>query len=232
MEKLNIKDKDLAVPGEELAEGMEYLPSSGTYREGNKIIAAQLGIISLNGNVIKIIPLSGRYIPRVGDVVIGRVTNVGFNNWFVDIGYAYEAVLPLKEASSEYIDVERGGSLSKYYDFGDYIMCGISKVSRSMATDVSMRGPGLKKLKGGKIIRIAPSKVPRLIGKQGSMINLIKDKTGCRISVGQNGWVWIQAEDPKAEMIATHVIEEINKKAHNPGLTDEITNLLSKETQK
>ncbi len=230
MEKINVKDKDIVVPGEIIAESMDCIPASGTYRDGNNIIAAQVGIVSIEGRLVKLIPLSGRYVPRPGDTVIGRVTSVGFNNWFVDIGYANEAVLPLKEATSEYID--KGADLSKYYDFGDYMVCQVIRVTRSMAIDLSMRGPGLRKLNGGKIIYITPSKVPRVIGKQGSMINLIKEKTGCRISVGQNGWVWIQGETPEQEMLAAKAIEMIEEKAHNSGLTDEITSLLSKETKK
>lgn len=230
MEKLNVQDKGIAVPGEELAEGLDYMPASGTYRDGNKIIAAQVGMISIDGRVIKLIPLSGRYFPIEGDIVIGRVTNAGFNNWFIDIGYANEAVLPLKEATSEYID--RGADLSKFYDIGDYVMCQVIRVTRSVAIDLTMRGPGLRKLKGGKIVYVKPAKVPRVIGKQGSMVNLIKEKTGCRISVGQNGWVWIQGDDPKAEMLATKAVNQIEEKAHSHGLTDEITNLLSQEMKK
>jgi len=230
MGKINIKDKDIVVPGEELAEGMDYVPAVGTYRDEEKIIASQVGIVNVSGRLIKLIPLSGNYIPRAGDTVIGRVANMSFSSWFIDVGYAYEAALSLKDATSEYID--RGADLSRYYDFGDYVVCKIIKVTKSMAIDLTMKGPGLRKIKGGKIVKITPSKVPRVIGKQGSMINLIKEKTGCRISVGQNGLVWIQGDDPKQEMIATKAIEEIEKKAHMNGLTDEITKFLSKEIKK
>jgi len=230
MGKLNVKDKDIVVPGEELAEGMDHLPAAGTYRDGDKIIASQLGIVNIGGRLIKLIPLSGRYTPKAGDTVIGKVVNMSFSSWFIDVGYAYEGVLSLKDATSEYID--RGADLTRYYNFGDYVTCKIVKVNKSMAIDLSMKGPGLRKLIGGKIIEITPSKVPRVIGKQGSMINLIKEKTGCKISVGQNGLVWVQGESPENEMLATKAVEEIEKKAHIKGLTDEITKLLSKEKKK
>lgn len=230
MSKLNVKEKNIVVPGEILAEGMDYLPAAGTYREGDKIIASQLGMISISGRLIKIVQLSGRYVPKAGDTIIGKITNMTFSSWFIDIGYAYESALSLKDASSEFI--ERGADLSKYYDFGDLVIAKIAKVTRSMAVDLTMKGPGLRKLKGGKLIFITPTKVPRVIGKQGSMINLIKEKTGCKISVGQNGWVWIEGEDPKKEMLATEAIMEIEKKAHISGLTDEMTKFLTKETKK
>lgn len=227
MGKINVKDKDIVVPGEELADGMDILPAAGTYRDGDKIIASQVGVVNTNGRLIKLIPLGGRYIPKAGDTVIGKVINMSFSSWFINVGYAYDGVLSLKDASSEYID--RGADLTRYYNFGDYMICKITQVTKAMNIDLSMKGPGLRKINGGKIIEITPSKVPRVIGKQGSMINLIKDKTGCKVSVGQNGLVWIQGDDPKMEKLATEAVMEIEKKAHIPGLTDKITKFLSKE---
>jgi len=222
-----IKDKNIVVPGEEIAVGMDYVPSSGTYRDGDKIIASQLGMVNITGRVIKLIPLTGRYMPKVGDTVLGKISNMSFSNWFVDIGYAYEAAISLKDATSEYI--ERGADLSKYFDFGDIIVVSIVNVTKSNAIDLSMKGPGMKKLKGGHIVYVTPSKVPRIIGKQASMISLIKEKTGCNIIVGQNGWVWIQSEDPKKELAARRVVDYINQNAHKNGLTDEVSNFLAKE---
>ncbi|MFH1210418.1 MAG: exosome complex RNA-binding protein Rrp4 [archaeon] len=227
MKENNNEDKNIVVPGEEIAVGMDYVPSTGTYRDGDKIIAAQLGMVSMAGRVVKLIPLSGRYMPKEGDVVIGKIANMTFSSWFVDIGYAYESAISLKDATSEFI--ERGADLSKYFDFGDIIVAKIVNVTRSNAVDLSMKGPGLHKLKGGRIIYVAPSKVPRVIGKQASMINLIKEKTGCKVTVGQNGWVWIQSDDPKKEFIANRIIQYINDNAHKHGLTDEVSAMLAKE---
>ncbi len=222
-----IKDKNIVVPGEEVAVGLDYVPSTGTYRDGDKIIAAQLGMLNITGRVIKIIPLGGRYMPKVGDTVLGKVANMTFSSWFIDIGYAYEGVMSLKDATSEYID--RGADLSRYFEIGDIVVANIVNVTKSNAIDLSMKGPGLHKLKGGRIVYVTPPKVPRVIGKQASMINMIKEKTGCKITVGQNGWVWIQSEDPIKELIASRIIEHINNNAHKNGLTDEVSNLLAKE---
>ena len=70
MGELLVKDKDIVIPGQELALGMDFLPASGTCRDNDKIIASQLGLISLNGRLIKIIPLNGKYVPKKGDNVI------------------------------------------------------------------------------------------------------------------------------------------------------------------
>ncbi|MBI2670391.1 RNA-binding protein [Candidatus Woesearchaeota archaeon] len=226
MSDLLVKDRTIVVPGEILAEGMDYIPSYGVFREQNRIVAMQLGLVSINGRVIKLIPLSGRYIPKKADVVIGKVADIGFYGWRVDIGWAFQANLGLKDASSEFI--EKGADLSQYYDYGDIIAAQITNVSGSKIIDLSMKGPGLKKLKGGKIIEVSPSKVPRIIGKQGSMVNLIKEKTNCKIIVGQNGKIWISGLNPETELLATNSIYKIEQESHLDGLTDRIKEFLDK----
>tara|TARA_Y100000310_G_C20047819_1_gene519129 strand:+ start:139 stop:396 length:258 start_codon:yes stop_codon:yes gene_type:complete len=84
----------------------------------------------------------------------------------------------------------------------------------------------LGKLKNGRIIDITPSKVPRVIGKQGSMISMIKEKTNTRITVGQNGKVWVQGEEPENERKAVEAIELIEREAANEGLTEKVEKLL------
>jgi exosome complex component RRP4 len=81
------------------------------------------------------------------------------------------------------------------------------------------------KFKGGIIVDIAPTKVPRLIGKKGSMINMIKDKTKCKIVVGQNGLVWVKG-DEDMEQLTKNIIHLIEAEAHTSGLTNKIKNKL------
>lgn len=220
---LLIKERSIVVPGEIIAKGMDHLPGQGTFREEDNIIASQLGLLNIENRIVKVIAMGGRYIPRIGDNIIGIIVNVGLGNWMVDIGYAYEASLSVKDATSEYI--ERGSDLSKYFDFGDMVMAKITGVSRTKFIDLTMKGPGLRKLKGGKIINVAPTKVPRIIGKQGSMISMIKDATKCNIFVGKNGRIWIDGE-LKNEILATKILKLIDREAHTSGLTDKVSGML------
>src|SRR3990172_7219806 len=153
---LKINDKDIVVPGEILAEGMDYLPGQGMYRSGNNILASRVGLVKVDGKVLKLIPLSGRYLPKKGDVIIGRVKDITLNGWIFDTNSAYQAMLPMNDASTDYI--QRGA-------------------------DLTMKGPGLRKLEGGRILKVSPSKVPRIIGKQGSMVSMVKKAANCNIVV-------------------------------------------------
>lgn len=230
MSELKIKEKAIVVPGEVLATGMDFLPSFGTYREGDNIRAGKLGIAQIDGKVIKLIPVSGRYLPKRGDMIIGKVIDVSMNGWRVEINSPYSAMLMTKEATNEFID--KGANLTRIFNFDDYLVCGITNVSSQKLVDLTMRGPGLRKLRGGRIIEVNTHKVPRIIGKSGSMVGMIKQATGVTIVVGQNGLVWLNSEDPAMEVLAVETIKKIETEAHITGLTDRIKEFLEKKTGK
>lgn len=229
MGEIQVKDKEVVIPGEILATGMDFLPSYGTRREGDKILASRLGLVNIEGKVIKLVPLSGVYYPKTGDTIIGYVTEVLLSGWRIDTNSAYSAVMNMKDATSEFI--ARGSDLTKYFAIGDYVMAKIINVTSQNLVDLTMKGPGLRKLRGGRIIKVNANKVPRIIGKQGSMVSMIKQATNCRILVGQNGVVWVQGDDPAMELLAEKTIKKIEREAHIPGLTDNIKAFLEKNKE-
>ncbi len=228
MAQLNVKEREVVVPGDVIATGMDYLPSTGTYRHGEEIRCSRLGLVRIDGKVIKIIPLSGRYAPKVGDTVVGQVVDVLMSGWRLEINCAYQAVLSMRDATSQFI--ERGADLTKFYALGDYVVCKISNVTSQKLVDVTMRGPGLRKLSGGRVIEVSPNKVPRIIGKEGSMVIMIKEHTGCKLIVGQNGLIWLEGE-PQMENATVEAIRKIEAEGHLPGLTERIKEFLQSKVK-
>lgn len=220
---LKVEDKGLVVPGELVAEGSDYLAGEGIFREGDNLYSSFLGLLSLRGKFLKIIPLKGRYIPAENDFIIGVVCDVMTSSWIVNINSPYDAILPLSAASERFI--ERGEEITRYFDIGDVIFTKVMDVTKSKSTAVTMRARGLRKLEGGRIIEIKPTKVPRVIGKGGTMVNMIKAETNSEIVVGQNGRIWIAAP-PETENIVVEAILKIEREAHIPGLTDRVQKLL------
>jgi len=216
-----IETREIVLPGEILADVKEGRPGHGTFIEDGKIISKFLGIPKM-GEYISVIPLSGVYIPKRQDKVIGFITGIEKVGWIVDINSPWDAFLPLSEAVDEFIDFKKT-DISRYYDVGDTVYATILDIKRG-SIQLSMREPMARKLKGGVTIKITSSKVPRLIGKEGSMINTIKEKTRTIIRVGQNGVVWISGEKVDKAIKAIKMIDE---KSHILGLTDEISKLLS-----
>jgi len=216
-----IETREIVLPGEILADVKEGRPGHGTFIEDGKIISKFLGIPKM-GEYISVIPLSGVYIPKRQDKVIGFITGIEKVGWIADINSPWDAFLPLSEAVDEFIDFKKT-DISRYYDVGDTVYATILDIKRG-SIQLSMREPMARKLKGGVTIKITSSKVPRLIGKEGSMINTIKEKTRTIIRVGQNGVVWISGEKVDKAIKAIKMIDE---KSHILGLTDEISKLLS-----
>ncbi len=227
MSKLLIQEREIVVPGQELAEGMDFLPGDDVIRDKDKLISTKLGIAGVNGRLVRVVPLNGPYVPKRGDLIIGEVVGVGLGGWRVNFGWPFEANLSVKDATSDFI--EKGSDLSKYFNYGDFLMVEIVNIASAKIIDLSMKGPGLRRLGPGRIIKIPSPKVPRVIGKQGSMINLIKDYTGCKISVGQNGTIWLSGDDPKKEFLAVRAIEKIENESHISGLTDKMKEFLESE---
>ena len=225
MGKLIIDTGKIVIPGDLLAEGMDFIPSKNSYREGEKIFSSKVGILDVHGRVVKVVPLSGRYIPNKDDIVIGVVEDIGHSFWLVDIGAPNIGIMPVSEGVREF--VSHSADLSRYFDVSDKVIARVNRVSRDNSVQLSTKGPGLRRLLGGKVIKITPSKVPRLIGKKGSMINMVKEMTGTDIVVGQNGWVWVKGKAAD-ELRAIRAIYKIDEESHTHGLTDRIEKMLKK----
>ncbi len=211
--------RTVVVPGEVIASGEDLLPGESVRREGNDLIASRYGVAEKIGRVVKIISLSGAFIPRRNNVVIGRVSDIVHSGWIVDIDYAQNGFLPLME-SPRFVNKHE---MDQFLAIGDMVSAKIWSVSPK-GIDLAMKGKGLGKLEGGFVFRINPSRVPRVIGREGSMINLIKENTGCNITIGQNGWIWIHGENIDSEIKARKVIEFIADKVLVSGLTEQVEN--------
>ena len=214
------KGRKLVIPGETIVKGGDNLPGDFTRKENDEIIAERYGLADLGGRVIKIIPISGVFEPRRGNTVIGRVSDITFNGWTIDIGGPYGGFLPLAECP-RYVD---RNEISDFANIGDVLSLKINSVKRG-GVDLTLKFRGLGKLSGGKIININSNKVPRVIGKEGSMINLIKNKTDTDITVGQNGLIWIKG-DTENENKAKEAIQLVVKESISSGLTEKVEEFL------
>ncbi len=214
-----VENKDLVIPGQILADD-EYYSGRGTFKENGKVCSSLLGRVSLRNKKIRVIPLKSKYVPKKGDVVIGKINDVRFSMWDVDINSPYSGILPAFEVFGR-----EKKELNKVYDVGDVLFLRVVDVDEIKKAKLGLKGRGMGKFKGGIIVDISPTKVPRLIGKKGSMINMIKDKTNCKIVVGQNGLVWVKGNEDM-EQLTREVIHLIEAEAHTSGLTNKIKNKL------
>lgn len=209
--------RKVIIPGEVIVKGEDYLPGEGTEKIGDEIIAIKYGLAEENNRLVKVISLSGVYQPRRGNVVIGVIINITFNGWIMDIGTPDNAFLPVSEFP-RYINKN---GLDEVLGIGDLVTAKISEVNKR-GTDLTLKGRGLGKIESGITMNVNSNKVPRVIGKEGSMISIIKDETNCNITVGQNGLISIAGNEIEDELLAKKAILFIVKNSFLEGLTEEI----------
>ena len=218
--------REIVIPSQLLGDIKQKKAGRGTFVENGKIYSEILGILSKNSQYINVIPLKGRYDPIEKDFVIGVVEEAMSSSWLVDINAAYPALLHVNEVPWD-VDF---GETERYLNHGDSIMAKVLQVDQEKKLQVTLKDRNLYKIKGGQIIDVEPSKVPRIIGKKGSMISLLKKYTKCRIFVGQNGRIWIDGdEDGIKKVIDT--IKMIENESLSYGLTNKVEELLKKDAK-
>lgn len=220
------EERKIVLPSQILGDTNSNKAGRGTFIENGKIISEKLGILNANSNFINVIPLEGRYEPTVGDFIIGVVEEALSAGWLVDINAPSPAFLHVNEVPW---DIEFGDT-EKYLNRGDSIMAKVSQIDELKKFQITLKDRNLYKIKGGHIIEVEPSRVPRIIGKKGSMIALIKKYIRCRIFVGQNGKIWVDGDTESIERVL-QTIYKIESEAITFGLTNRIEELLKKDAK-
>ncbi|MBE6519731.1 MAG: S1 RNA-binding domain-containing protein [Candidatus Methanomethylophilaceae archaeon] len=223
MERRNARQtREIVVPGDVL-DGSGMKPGENAYVMDGKVRASVMGVRNVFQNTVGVIPLRGCYMPTSGDTVIGVIVDIGPSNWLVDIGAPYPAPLHVNEVPWK---VEFGDT-SRYLNMGQVVLLKVLSVDESKKINVTMKDSGLRRIEGGRLVKISHSKVSRIIGKSGSMISMLKNMTDCRITVGQNGMIWIDGEDENAD-VATEAVKMIEAQAQSGNLTDRVRAFIEK----
>lgn len=220
-------DRRLVVPGEHIATG-QYQIQEGAFKEGEDIYSSVVGLLDMRGRSVKVIPLTGPYVPKRGDRVIGAVVEVQFLGWMVSIRSPTPGIMKVSEVPYNF-DVVKG-RLEDILSVGDIIYGEILSVNEIMQIKLTMNNPELRKLVGGRIYTMSPAKIPRLIGRKGSMISMLKQAISRDILVGQNGIIWTRCSDEKKAELLGDILAQIEAEAHISGLTNRIKALLKEET--
>ena len=219
--------KQLVAPGDLLAEG-DYISGDSTYKENEKIYASRLGLVDYNGKRVHVVALKAFYIPVPGDTVIGKVVETTPSGWVIDIKAPHPARLRASDVVERSFKPETT-DLPSIFDVGDLIIANVVAYDRTRDPQLTVREPGLGKIVRGQLVEVTPTKIPRIIGRQGSMVGMIKRETGCQLTIGQNGLILISGRSPEAERLAVMALRKIEKESHTSGLTDRVTEMIRKE---
>jgi exosome complex component RRP4 len=217
--------RKFVVPGDRITEG-NVRPSMNVIKLGNAIIATRIGIAEAGRDGIKVIPLSGVYIPRVNDIVIGKITDHSSLSWEVDINSCFSGHLPAQDVFGRDFSPARD-DMGRQLAIGDLITARIIVFDRTRDPMLTIQDKDLGKIPRGEFLKISATRVPRLIGKRGSMIQTIEQATQTRVLIGQNGIVVVTGRNPEGIKLAVRAIRMVEEEAHTSNLTQRVKVLLN-----
>lgn len=202
--------REVVIPGEKIGEGKDTKAGFGAKKRDNEVIATLYGLVEKTKGFVKVVPLSGKYMPHTGDHVIGIVEGVMGRGCFVDINSGYNGYLAFFR--------------DRRYEVGDLLIMEITAVDEINKIDLDYAKP----LYDGKLIEVSPVKIPRIIGRKASMIDILSNESNCKIFVGRNGRIYIKGKDEDVQR-AEQAIRLIEREAHTSGLTDKVKEFLGSE---
>ncbi len=200
--------KKIVVPGEIVTEQRKRT-GEHVYLQNGKIYSDVIGITDTESMNASVVALKGFYIPKENDIVIGLIAQELFSGFLVDIGSLYLSFLS-KDSVRE--PLKRGSIVSVK----------VIKVNELNEADVG----DTRVFYGGEIFSICSIKIPRVIGKNASMLDALKRGTNCNIIIGRNGRIWAKGGDTE---LLFRALKKIEKEAHMPNLTNKIGEFLAKE---
>jgi len=217
------------IPGDLVTTG-PFRPEQNVVLDGNKIISTAIGISEIYDDSVRVIPLTGKYIPKINDLVIGKVLSHTSLSWELDINSCYVGFLPAQDVFGRDFSAHADELTSKLKT-GDLVAARIANFDRTRDPLVTISDRDLGKIDSGALVEISPSKVPRLIGKRGTMIQTIEMATNAAITIGQNGWVVVSCESQEGLLKAKKAIQMVDEKAHIANLTDQVKEMLESKSE-
>ena len=221
MSEESSSERKLVLPGDLME--TKSKPGRGIFRKDGRIHASVVGHSSDKSGYINVNGIKGRYNPKTGDKIVAVCAETGPSIWRMDIGASFNSTLHHSESGWKV----PFGDTARFLSIGDAVWAEIFMVDAAGSHQISLKKDDCRKLYSGTIVKINPTNVPRVIGKQGSMITTIREKTHTRIQIGQNGYIWIDGKGDDISL-AQKAVEMINEEATSKGLTKKIEKLLEK----
>jgi len=210
MERLASHHVNYVEPGQAVAFKDECLRGHGTRQEGDVLKASVAGFIEKTSKLLSVLPVRSRYQAKVGDVVVGRVKEVGDKKWLIDVRgtqYAFLDISAIHLPGS----VQRRRTKEDQLQMRDYFVQGdcISAEVQSIKTDgsfnIHMRNLKYGKLVTGVLVTVQQSLVRHL---KSHMVSL---PMGVDLVLGHNGIIWVTHSKTKAQQLHYEKLAEFYK---------------------
>lgn len=181
---------NLLTPGDVITAEVGFMRGHGTYLQDKMLYSSVGGVVERHNKLICVKPLKTRYNGEIGDVVIGRIVEVGQKRWKVETHARLDSVLQLSSVNLPGGELRRRCEkdekmMRSYLNEGDLISAEVHQVSADGMLLLHTRSLKYGKLGQGVLVQVSPSLIKR---RKSHFHNL---PIGASIIFGNNGFIWI-----------------------------------------
>jgi len=177
-------------PGESITSSRAFMRGHGTFVDGDEVVASVAGVIERVNKLVTVRALRTRYNPEVGDLVIGRITEVQPRRWKVDANARQDAILMLSSVNLPG-GVQRRKletdelQMRNFFEEGDLLVAEVQAFFADGAMSLHTRSLKYGKLRNGQLVSVPPVLIRRLKSHFCSL------PSGVDLILGLNGYIWI-----------------------------------------
>ncbi|XP_023015296.1 exosome complex component Rrp4 [Leptinotarsa decemlineata] len=187
---VNQRYPKIFTPGELITNQNEFMRGHGTYEESGLLKASVAGVREQVNNLISVRPLKSRYNGEVGDVIVGRITEVQQKRWKVETNSRLDSLLLLSSVNLPGGELRRRSvedehMMRQFLQEGDLISAEVQSVYSDGSLSLHTRSLRYGKLSQGVLIKVFPSLIKR------SKTHFHNLPIGASVILGNNGFIWI-----------------------------------------
>ena len=175
------------------------------------LISSVAGVVMRVNKLISVVPLRSRYTGDIGDVVVGRVVEVGNKRWKVDIRGRQSATLQLGSINLP------GGALRRrtlqdqlqmrsLFSENDLLSAEVASFYQDGGVAIHTRSMRYGKLENGQLVHVPPGLVKRV--KQ----HFVTLSCGVELVLGHNGSLWLSIQAEQVDTAQSRMSEEMELK--------------------
>jgi len=198
-------DVRIAVAGTSIASSHVFMKGHGTFLSSNsdEILSSMCGTVERVNKLISVRPARSRYAAEVGDLVIGRVTEVGPKRWKVDINAKTDSALQLSSINLpggiQRRKVESDElQMRNFFQENDLLVAEVQMMFQDNSSALHTRSLRYGKLKNGVLVTASPNLIQRL---KSHFVHLRDDDLMLDVDliIGLNGYIWIAKHFPYSQ---------------------------------
>jgi len=189
----------VVLPGDEITREPGFLRGHGTCATPDgRLLATLAGTVERVDALVSVRALAARYAGEVGDVVVGRVVDVGAKRWRVVVRARADAVLLLSSVNlaggvQRRRTAEDQLNMRAFFAEGDAVSAEVHALFADGSLSLHARSLEYGRLENGALVLVPPGLVARLPAHFVSL----PPRAGVDAILGLNGAIWLTETPPE-----------------------------------